>query len=110
MAKPVDLTLEREIQRAVVELYEGLGCEVIRFSQPGRRGSGTRQTPGIPDLRIYCARKRRSWWCEIKTPTGRQSPAQALFQLIAEACGEAYVLGGMEANLAHCRAIELLAA
>jgi len=103
--KPVDLTLEREIQRDIIELYERLGCEVIRFSQPGRLGSGTRQTPGIPDLKICCSRKQRSWWHEVKTPSGVQSAAQIAFQGMVEACGESYVIGGEDAAIAQLRAI-----
>lgn len=109
MAKPVDLTLEREIQREVIALYQSLGCTVVRFSQPGRRGSGTRQTPGIADLRIYCRRKMASWWFETKTPTGGQSAAQLAFQQLVEACGEIYLLGGTDVALAHLRAIGLIA-
>jgi len=108
-AKPIDLTLERDIQRDVVELYEGLGCTVIRFSQGKRLGSGTRQTPGIPDLRIYCPRLHRGWWHETKTPTGRQSAAQIVFQALVEGCDESYVLGGTEAAIDYTRTIGLLA-
>jgi len=107
-AKPLDLTLERDIQRDVIELYERLGCQVVRFSQV-RLGSGTRQTPGIADLRIYCPRLQRAWWHETKTPTGKQSVAQALFQALVEQCGERYVLGGQEAAIEYTRNIGLLA-
>lgn len=107
-AKPVDLTLEREVQRDLVELYERVGCQIVRFSQV-RLGSGTRQTPGIADLRIYCPRKRCSWWHETKTPSGKQSNAQAIFQQLVEACGEIYVIGGEEAAIAQLRAIGLIA-
>src|SRR5260370_12605884 len=53
-AKPVDLTLEREIQRDVVELYERLGCIVMRTQQSFRRGSRRNPgTSGIPDLMVF---------------------------------------------------------
>jgi len=108
-AKPVDLTLERQIQREVIEIYKNLGCAVIDFTQHGRLGSGTRQTPGIADLKIYCRRIVATWWHEVKTPTGEQSEAQIEFQALVEACRETYVLGGEEAALAQLRAIGLVA-
>lgn len=108
-AQPVDLTLEREIQRDCIELYERLSCDVVRLAQPGRLGSGTRQTPGIADLKIYCRMKGLTWWHELKTPSGTQSEAQIKFQALVEACGETYILGGEDAALAHLRAIGLIA-
>src|SRR6266576_2226392 len=93
-AKPVDLTLEREIQAEVIEVYKNLGCDVVVFTQYGRLGSGTRQTPGIADLKVYVVRKRLTWWHEIKTPSGKQSLLQRAFQVMVEHCGETYVLGG----------------
>ena len=103
--KPVDLTLEREIQRDIIELYERMGCEIVRFTQHGRTGSGTRQTPGIADLRVYCRRKDTSWWHEVKTPSGVQSEDQKRFQALAESCRETYILGGTEVALEQLRAI-----
>lgn len=107
-AKPVDLTLEREIQSDCIQLYETLGCIVVVFSQHGRLGSGTRQRPGIADLKVYCPRKRCSWWQEVKSPSGRQSEAQRVFQALVESCEEPYVIGGIEAALEQCRAVGLL--
>lgn len=107
-AKPIDLTLEREIQADVIELYQRLGCEVVVFTQHGRTGSGTRQTPGIADLKVYCARKDATWWHEVKTPSGVQSDAQKDFQHIVESCGEIYKLGGSEPALEQLRAIGVI--
>lgn len=107
-AKPIDLTLEREIQADVVELYRRLGCEVVVFTQHGRLGSGTRQTPGIADLKVYCARKDATWWHEVKTPSGAQSSAQIAFQGMVEACGETYVIGGTEPALSQLRLIGVI--
>lgn len=107
-AKPIDLTLEREIQAECIEIYKNLGCEVVVFTQYGRTGSGTHQTPGVADLKIYCRRKSLTWWMEVKTPSGTQSQAQIKFQALVEACGETYVLGGEDAALAHLRAIGLV--
>lgn len=89
------LEFERDMQRAVIRLYESVGCRVVRFSQT----RATRQTPGIPDLKVYCPRKGVTWWMEVKAPGGKQEPEQQVFQALAEACGETYVLGGLEVAL-----------
>ncbi len=83
---------EKVEQREVYRLYVALGCEVIWFSQP----RATMQTEGIPDLKIYCRRKRLTWWHECKAAGGAQSPAQIAFEGLASACGEHYVLGGWD--------------
>jgi hypothetical protein len=105
----IDLTLEREIQADVVEVYDHLGLKVVKFSQY-RLGSGTRQTKGIADLKVYCERKGLTWWHEVKTPSGVQSKEQREFELMVRACHEAYVLGGMQAALNHLQLIEILSA
>lgn len=102
------LRRESEIQREIVQLYRDLGCVVVSFSQ-WRKGSGTRQTPGIPDLKVCCCRKHRSWWHEVKTVSGEQSFAQIEFQAAIEACGEVYILGGTAAALQQLRAIGVIA-
>ena len=106
--KPIDLSREREIQADCKQLYESVGCVVVSFSQH-RLGSGTHQTPGIADLRIYCPRKLSSWWHEVKTPSGEQSADQKEFQRLVQSCGEHYRIGGMEAAVEQLRAIGLLA-
>lgn len=96
--------LEKQIEHDGDVLMQKLGFEVIRFSHPGK----TKQTPGIPDRRYY--RRPREIerpngrflqpalvvWVEYKSGTGRQRPGQKLFQEMCEACGEHYVLGGLE--------------
>lgn len=94
---------EKEIEAAGDRLMQERGFETIRFSHPGK----TQQTPGIPDRRYY--RRPRiverpdgqfitrafTVWVEFKSASGSQRPGQKLFQELAEACGEAYVLGGI---------------
>jgi hypothetical protein len=96
--------LEKQIEHVGDVLMQKLGFEVIRFSHPGK----TKQTPGIPDRRYY--RRPREIerpngrflqpalvvWVEYKSAIGRQRPGQKLFQEMAESCGEAYVLGGIQ--------------
>lgn len=105
---PTVAQLEREIdvQADVVRAYEAVGCRVVSFSQ-GRR---TRQTVGIPDLKIYCARLRLTWWMEVKAGDGKQRSAQRAFQAMVETCGETYVLGGLDAALVQLRRLGLVAA
>jgi len=78
-----------------------MGCSVVSFSQPRK----TMQTPGIPDLKIYF--KDHTWWHEVKTEGGRQSADQKAFQAVAEAAGERYVLGGVEAAVQILRELEI---
>ncbi len=98
---------EKAEQLEVERLYRTAACEVVRFSQP----RATMQTPGIPDLKVYCVRKRCSWWHEVKRPKGgKQSKDQELFQQMAEKCGETYILGGWEEAYAHLLSIGVLQA
>src|SRR5437899_12791755 len=89
-AKPLDLTLEREIQRDVVRLFRDLGCTVIVLSQV----RPSRVSVGLPDLKVFVPHKRTHFWLETKGPTRTQRAAQRAFQPIAEACGERYALVG----------------
>ena len=123
-AKPVDLTLEKEIQADVIELYERLGCIVMRTQQSFRRGSMRAPgTAGIPDLFVFPPVTKGTHtiygdsWCscwpffhETKTPSGKQSAAQIKWQKLCDERRFGYVLGGTEAALTQLRAIGLLAA
>jgi hypothetical protein len=101
----LDLTREREIQRAVIHVYEAFDCEVKRFSE----GRPSRVTPGWPDLAVFCVRKATMWLHETKTATGVQSASQHHMQLLAESCGIRYILGGVREAQAHLRALDLIA-
>lgn len=74
-------------------LMRSLGFEVVSFSQKKR----AKVTPGIPDRKYHHRRRRLTLWWEAKQETGRQRPAQREFQMMAEECGEIYVLGKLEA-------------
>lgn len=110
-ARAIDLTLEREVQRDVIDLFESLGCVVARLSQYHRLGSGTRQAVGLPDLFVFPplrARPPLPFFVEVKAPSGRQSGAQREWQLLCEARGLACLVGGTEAAIAHARTIGLV--
>lgn len=96
---------ESELQHAVMRFYETLGCQVVRFSE-GRR---TRITPGWPDLAVFCPAKRTMWYHEVKGVRGLQSPAQSSVQQLAESCGIAYLLGGVEVASEHLTRIGVIA-
>jgi hypothetical protein len=96
--------LEKQIEKDSDDMMLKLGFEAIKFSHPGK----TMQTPGISDRRYY-RRPRviqrsdgqyvtKAWcvWVELKSSTGRQRPGQKLFQELVTACGEHYVVGGIE--------------
>lgn len=113
---PIDLTLEREIQRDVIKFYESLRC-LVKPTSTGRRG-GTRNAPGMPDLYVFPPYRdwpverpewRQPWWHESKTPRGVQSDLQAWWQYECEQRGVGYVLGGVEPAIAYARAIGLIA-
>ena len=114
MAKAIDLTLEREVQRRVIELYEGVGCVVKRTS--GGRSNGTRNAPGLPDLIVFPPERRVQngmvgmFFHETKRPGGKQSPAQIEWQQLCDSRLIEYVVGGTEAAIRFLKSIGLLAA
>lgn len=66
-----------------------LGYISIHFSQ----ARASNQTPGIPDRKYYHVERRETLWWEAKAADGKQRKAQRVFQVMAERCGEVYVLG-----------------
>lgn len=97
--------IEEPIRLDVKRAYEKFGCIVYNFSQ----ARASKQTPGIPDLRVVHRKKGVSWWHEVKSPTGTQTPEQIEFEIECELCGETYRLGGVDEALAQLRAIGVLA-
>ena len=82
---------EESYRLEIKAAYEAIGCVVVNFSQARR----SRQTPGIPDLKVYNG--EHTWWHEVKRPGQTQSPVQKQFQAMAEAAGELYVCGDYDA-------------
>lgn len=88
--------LERDTQKAIVKLFEAVGCIVYRTSQGYRRDSGgTRMTPGIPDLWVICPRRQVAWWFEVKRPSGKRTQAQVQFAVLCAATHTRYAWGGV---------------
>ena len=88
---------EKDEERMCIDLYEQVGCVVIKFSQPHK----ATQTRGIADLLILCPKLNTSWWHEVKRRSGpeykkvksEQSPHQAGFQYEVERVGMRYIIG-----------------
>lgn len=99
------LEREKDVQASVMRFYEAFDCQVIRFSE-GRR---THVTPGWPDLAVFCPRKRTHWVFEVKAKGGKQSDRQFMMQALAESCGLAYIIGGVQEAQDHLISIGLLA-
>lgn len=88
-----DARLEKEIQRDVYKIYRAFGCELYWMSQ----ARATRQTAGVPDLIVFHPRTRSMFYHECKTPRGKLSPAQVVFQEQCTRAGITVVVGGVDA-------------
>lgn len=99
MTSGLSVPTEREVQRAVVDMFRQVGGYVYSLSQgyrPGGRGHGsTRQTLGLADLYVLFPGRGSPLWFEVKRPGGKQTPEQAEFQRRNEACGVASGCGGV---------------
>ena len=88
---------EKSEERDCINLYEQVGCVVIKFSQSQR----AQQTPGIADLLVLYAKLDTFWWHEVKRRQGPQyykvqhgqSPHQRIFQENVDLVGHTYIIG-----------------
>lgn len=96
MERILDDALIAELEDDVVaegdRMMLALGFASIHYSQK----KVAKVTPGIPDRRYYHVRRRLFLWWEAKSATGRQRPGQREYQLLCDATGDPYVLGGLE--------------
>ena len=99
--------LEKSVQRDIVTMLEGLGCTVRRLGGAKRR---TTTAAGLPDLYVFCPRKRCAFWFEVKAAWGRLSPEQQAFRDLCSMCGVIHGMGGMQDARDLCRALGILAA
>jgi hypothetical protein len=103
---------EKAEEAFIRKMYQMAGCQVVSFSQP----RASKQTEGIPDLRIYHPRLGLAWWHEVKRQSGgqyyarshRQTPAQQAFQSLVESCGEEYLMGARDVAEAKLRELGLI--
>lgn len=88
---PLPQPTEKAIERSCIKLYEQFGCKILKFSQPFKAA----QTQGIPDLKVYFPRLRKTWWHEVKRPKGKMSQYQELVREIVTSCDEHHYVGGI---------------
>lgn len=113
--------LEKDVQRAVVQIYRTVRCKVYNLSQGfrpgGKRHATTRQTKGLGDLYIIPPQVERvegivvgsrlPFWHETKRIGGKVSPEQLAFQWLNEEAGIVVVIGGKQEALAHLQKLGL---
>lgn len=97
---------EKATQRDVVKLFEAAGCQVYNLSQ----ARASKQTAGLPDLWVFCPRRRCAWWWETKRPGGKLRPEQREFRERCHASGIRYEFGGVPEAVELLRALQLVAA
>jgi Holliday junction resolvase len=99
--------LEKGVQREVTSLFEGLGCTVYRLGGANRR---TTTAAGLPDLYVFCLRKRCGFWFEVKAEWGRLRPEQQTFRDLCSTCGIVHAVGGMREARELCKSLGIMAA
>ena len=80
--------------KAVVALYERMGCVVHDHTHPGKEPRTT--SPGHPDLTVFKPSHKIMWYHEVKTDAGKLGLAQSLFVATAASCGVKTVVGGVK--------------
>ena len=83
--------------KAVVDMYERMGCVVYDHTHPGREPKTT--SPGHPDLTVFKPSHETMWYHEVKTDGGKLGMAQSLFIATARECGVLTVIGGVQEAL-----------
>jgi hypothetical protein len=103
---------EKIEERQCINLYEQVGCVVIKFSQSQR----AQQTPGIADLLVLYAKLDAFWWHEVKRRQGPQyykvqhgqSPHQKIFQENVDLVGHIYILGPLSTAQAYLEKLGII--
>jgi hypothetical protein len=101
---PTPKPTEKECQRAVTKFFRAAGCVVYSLSQPRR----TMQTEGLPDLWVFCPRRRCAWWWEVKRPGGQLRPEQREFRVRCLDTGIRYEYGALEEAKALLTELQLV--
>lgn len=92
-ALPDDPRSEKEIQTGVKNALAAMGFGIWDTSQP----FAAKITPGVADL--FVAGRGACAWIECKSSTGRQSEAQAAFQVAVESNEGTYILARHERDV-----------
>lgn len=86
---------ERQLQHVVVEYLQLRGWYVLQTYLGSNRGGSVWMTSGIPD--IYAVKKGRAVWLELKTASGKLTPAQQNVHARLLAAGaEVYVVRSLD--------------
>lgn len=104
--------VEKAEERQCIDLYEQVGCIVIKFSQAQK----AQQTAGIADTMILCPKLETFWWHEIKRRKGpqykkvssKQTPDQKIFQDNVESVGHTYIIGPLSTAEGQLRRLGLV--
>jgi hypothetical protein len=83
---------EKAVEAGVIDLFRKCGLLVFKLSQP----RATMQSEGIPDLWVFCPRRRLAFWWEVKRPGGKLSPHQQRFRELSLECGIGHHVGGRD--------------
>ena len=108
---------ERAIQAAIVQLLRHVSAQVYTLGTTRRRGDyqGTCMSPGLPDCIALLPRDLGVLFVEVKSPTGRLRPKQALFRDLCLRATDAgrgvyHVVGGLDAVMVMLMQVGLLKA
>jgi hypothetical protein len=83
---------EKEVQRAIIRLYQSVGCVVYSTSQV----RASRVSEGTPDLYVFPPRGKPAFWHEVKAPGGVLSDDQQRFRALCRAAGAPHIVGGLD--------------
>ena len=78
--------IRAELSRAGIVRRNNVGTFLTMYGTPISIG-----LPGEPDLTLFC-RGGKTYFIEIKTPTGKQSKQQKRFQQAVERLGFEYII------------------
>jgi hypothetical protein len=89
---------EKAVEAWVIDLFKKAGCHVWKTSQP----RSSMITEGLPDLWVFCPRRSRAWWWEVKNERAMKKPnnglsmAQLHFQHFCTVTGTRHYVGGLD--------------
>lgn len=102
-AGPPIVLREAEVKAEVTAFLKRIGWKTWSTSD----GRVSRNTPGLPDLWAMHAHWG-TFWCEVKSETGKPSPEQLEFAKLCRSGEVGYVMGGIVQVQEHLRKIGAL--
>lgn len=83
---------EKAVEAWVIDLFRKCGLYVWKTSQP----RSSMITEGLPDLWVFCPRRKLAFWWEVKRPGGKLTPIQQRFRDLCLECGVRHYVGGID--------------